>query len=80
MKIVLFAYVHNAGRSQMAAALFSRLADPLKARAISPGTGMRGDSRAVSAYLRTCVPAYLRTCVPACLAASDVRYARQPCM
>jgi arsenate reductase len=38
MKIVLFACVHNAGRSQMAAAWFTRLADPSKARAISAGT------------------------------------------
>jgi arsenate reductase (thioredoxin) len=35
---VLFACVHNAGRSQMAAALFATLADPTKARAISAGT------------------------------------------
>jgi len=38
MTTVLFACVHNAGRSQMAAAWFNRLADPLKARAISAGT------------------------------------------
>ncbi len=38
MKIVLFACVHNAGRSQMAAAWFSQLADPQKARALSAGT------------------------------------------
>jgi arsenate reductase len=38
MKTVLFACVHNAGRSQMSAALFNRLADPSKARAISAGT------------------------------------------
>ena len=38
MKTVLFACVHNAGRSQMAAAWFNRLADPAKARAISAGT------------------------------------------
>ena len=38
MKTVLFACVHNAGRSQMAAALFNAVADPLKARAISAGT------------------------------------------
>ncbi len=38
MDIVLFACVHNAGRSQMAAAWFNRLADPTKARAISAGT------------------------------------------
>jgi arsenate reductase len=35
---VLFACVHNAGRSQMAAAWFNRLADSAKARAISAGT------------------------------------------
>jgi len=38
MKTVLFACVHNAGRSQMAAALFNQFADPAKARAISAGT------------------------------------------
>ena len=38
MKTVIFACVHNAGRSQMAAALFNRLADPAKARAVSAGT------------------------------------------
>ncbi len=35
---VLFACIHNAGRSQMAAAWFNLLADPTKARAISAGT------------------------------------------
>jgi arsenate reductase (thioredoxin) len=35
---VLFACVHNAGRSQIAAALFNLYADPSKARAISAGT------------------------------------------
>jgi arsenate reductase len=35
---VIFACVHNAGRSQMAAAWFNRLADPGKARAVSAGT------------------------------------------
>ena len=38
MKTVVFACVHNAGRSQMAAAFFDRLADPAKARAVSAGT------------------------------------------
>jgi arsenate reductase len=38
MKTVLFACVHNAGRSQMAAAWFNALADPQKARGISAGT------------------------------------------
>src|SRR5262245_5937005 len=38
MNTVLFACVHNAGRSQMAAAWFNLLSDPRKARAISAGT------------------------------------------
>ena len=38
MSTVLFACVHNAGRSQMAAAFFNALADPARARAISAGT------------------------------------------
>jgi arsenate reductase (thioredoxin) len=38
MTTVLFACVHNAGRSQMAAAWFNALADPTKARAASAGT------------------------------------------
>jgi arsenate reductase len=38
MHTVLFACVHNAGRSQMSAALFNALADPGKARALSAGT------------------------------------------
>jgi arsenate reductase (thioredoxin) len=38
MKTVLFACIHNAGRSQMAAAWFNALADKSKARAISAGT------------------------------------------
>jgi arsenate reductase (thioredoxin) len=38
MKTVLFACIHNAGRSQMAAALFNAAADPEKAQAVSAGT------------------------------------------
>jgi arsenate reductase len=38
MNTVIFACVHNAGRSQMAAAFFNLLADPDKARAVSAGT------------------------------------------
>jgi arsenate reductase (thioredoxin) len=38
MKTILFACVENAGRSQMAAALFNVIADPSKAQAISAGT------------------------------------------
>ncbi len=35
---VVFACIHNAGRSQMAAAFFNRLSSPAKARALSAGT------------------------------------------
>ncbi len=38
MKIIVFACVHNAGRSQMAEAFFNALADPAQARATSAGT------------------------------------------
>jgi len=38
MKTVIFACVHNAGRSQMAAAFFNALADPSQAHAVSAGT------------------------------------------
>ena len=37
-EVVVFACVHNAGRSQMAEAFFNQLADPAKAYAISAGT------------------------------------------
>jgi arsenate reductase len=51
VKTVLFACVHNAGRSQMAAAWFNLLSDPGKARAISAGTepGPRVHPEVVSA-------------------------------
>jgi arsenate reductase len=53
MKTVIFACVHNAGRSQMAAAFFNQLADPRKARAISAGTqpGDRVHPEVVAAML-----------------------------
>jgi arsenate reductase len=38
VKTVIFACVHNAGRSQMAAAFFNALADPARMRALSAGT------------------------------------------
>lgn len=38
IETVLFACVHNAGRSQLASAWFNYLADPTRARAISAGT------------------------------------------
>ena len=38
MKKVIFACVHNAGRSQMAAAFFNQLVRPSRAKALSAGT------------------------------------------
>jgi arsenate reductase len=38
MNKIIFACVHNAGRSQMAAAWFNQLADPTLAHALSAGT------------------------------------------
>ncbi len=38
MKKIVFACVHNAGRSQMAAAFFNRIVDPKRAAALSAGT------------------------------------------
>jgi len=51
MKTVIFACVHNAGRSQMAAAFFNALANPDVARAVSAGTepGLRVHPEVVEA-------------------------------
>jgi arsenate reductase len=51
MKTVIFACVHNAGRSQMAAAFFNALADRSKAEAISAGTepGLRVHPKVLTA-------------------------------
>ena len=51
MKTVLFACIHNAGRSQMAAAWFNALADRNKVAAISAGTepGVRVHPEVVTA-------------------------------
>jgi len=38
MKTVIFACVHNAGRSQMAAAFFNKIVNPTQGQAISAGT------------------------------------------
>jgi arsenate reductase len=38
MRAFIFACIHNAGRSQMAAAFFNQMADSTKARAVSAGT------------------------------------------
>jgi arsenate reductase len=48
---VIFACIHNAGRSQMAATFFNVLADPAKATAMSAGTqpGPRVHSEVVTA-------------------------------
>jgi arsenate reductase len=55
MKTVVFACVHNAGRSQIAAAFFNRLVDPTKAQALSAGTqpGARVHPEVVAAMKET---------------------------
>ena len=51
MKKVIFACVHNAGRSQITAAFFNQLADHNKAEAVSAGTepGLRVHPEVLSA-------------------------------
>ena len=51
MQKIIFACVHNAGRSQMAAAFFNQLADHTKAEAVSAGTepGVRVHPEVLSA-------------------------------
>jgi len=66
---VIFACVHNAGRSQMAAAFFNALADAGKARAVSAGTEpgphvhpeVVAAMREVGIDLQTAVPQRLTT-------------------
>lgn len=66
---VVFACVANAGRSQMAAALFNTLADPARARAISagtrPGTAVHPEvvtaMRELGIDLSSATPQYLST-------------------
>jgi arsenate reductase len=52
---VIFACVHNAGRSQMAAAFFNQLADRTKAEAVSAGTepGLRVHPEVLAAMQET---------------------------
>ena len=38
MRTYIFACIHNAGRSQMSAAFFNQLANPMRAQGISAGT------------------------------------------
>ena len=63
MITVLFACVHNAGRSQIAAALFNCYADPKKAQAISAGThpGTRVHPEVVDAMRRRGMDLSLQT-------------------
>ncbi|MGK3981611.1 hypothetical protein WME99_01140 [Sorangium sp. So ce136] len=64
MKTVLFACIHNAGRSQMAAAWFNALSDPSRARAISAWVrASRRDPVATGARIWLC-----RALVGACCA------------
>ena len=66
---VVFACVANAGRSQMAAALFNTLANPARARAISagtrPGTAVHPEvvtaMRELGIDLSSATPQYLST-------------------
>jgi arsenate reductase len=67
VKRVVFACVHNAGRSQIAAAFFNRLADAGLARAVSAGTQPAARvhpevveaMREVGIELSSCTPALL---------------------
>lgn len=62
MKTVIFACVHNAGRSQMAAAWLEHLADPKKVRAVSAGTepGTRVHPEVVAAMREVGVDLFAR--------------------
>ncbi len=64
MKTVIFACVHNAGRSQMAAAFFNAMADPQKAQAVSAGTrpGERVHPEVVAAMREAGEIAKVATC------------------
>jgi arsenate reductase (thioredoxin) len=75
METVLFACVHNAGRSQMAAAFFNKLCDPNKARAISAGTqpGKHVHPEVVQAMLEMGID--LSTATPQLLTAEVARQA-----
>ena len=64
MKTVIFACVHNAGRSQMAAAFLNALADPEKARALSAGTAPAGRVHPVVVLVMAEVAIDLRAATP----------------
>ena len=55
---VLFACVHNAGRSQMSCHLFNLLADPDKAQGISAGTRRSGGVPRSTSRGRRCSPLF----------------------
>ena len=59
MNTVIFACIHNAGRSQMAAAWFNALADTAKARAVSAGTEPAARVREIREEVRGRVSALL---------------------
>jgi arsenate reductase (thioredoxin) len=79
MDTVLFACVHNAGRSQMAAAWFNKICDRAKASAISAGTepGERIHPEVVQAMKLTGEILHQVTPSPA-RAEPDGQKARQP--
>jgi arsenate reductase (thioredoxin) len=73
---IIFACVHNAGRSQIAAAFFNAGADPKKARALSAGTqpGERVHDAVVEVMLE--VGLDLRAAVPRLLTPDLAKSAR----
>ena len=75
MKTVLFACVHNAGRSQMAAAFFNQTADRSQIRAVSAGTrpADRVDPAVVEAMRETGID--LNSVRPRLLTEADARSA-----
>jgi len=75
MDTVVFACVHNAGRSQMAAAFFNALAVPTKARAVSAGTqpGLLVHPEVIAAMLEVAID--LSGITPRLLEPEDIRHA-----
>lgn len=73
MDKVVFACVQNAGRSQMAAAFFNRVADPQRAHAVSAGTRPADRVHAEVADVMTEVGVDLRAARPQALTADLVR-------
>jgi len=76
MRTVIFACVHNAGRSQMAAAFFNALADPTRARAISAGTQPAAQVHPVVAAAMSEIGIELRGATPTLLTAALAAHAQ----